>query len=322
MSSPPAPGISVVIPALQAAATLGSCIQAVLAQKVDVDFDITIAVGPSSDDTRAIADAAAMAHSAVRVVDNPSGTTPSALNLAIAASAGPIVARVDAQSLLPPGYLGRAATTLERTGAVNVGGIQRPAGSHGRQAIIAAAMASPFGSGPARFRRDGKEGPVDTVYLGVFSRAALEEVGGFDESMRRNQDYDLNWRLRSAGGLVWFDPELVVEYHPRHTLLQLWSQHWQYGAWKRYSLFRAPKSLRIRQLVAPALVVGLVSSLGALIAGSLVGLVIPVLYLLAVLIAASRCRVTGIGDRAVLLAAFAIIHLGWGGGFLVGRRGG
>ena len=311
-----------VIPALQAAATLESCIQAVLAQNVDTDFDITIAVGPSSDNTRAIADAAAEAHPTVRVVDNPSGATPSALNLAIAASEGPIVARVDAQSILPPGYLRRAEATMDRTGAANVGGIQRPVGSPGRQAVIAAALASPFGAGPARFRRDGKEGQVDTVYLGVFSRPALEVVGGFDESMRRNQDYDLNWRLRVAGHLVWFDPGLVVEYRPRRSLGRLWTQHWQYGAWKRHSLMCAPKSLRIRQLVAPAFVIGLVLSLGALVAGSLLGLVIPVLYLLASIIASTRCPVTGLGDRAVLLAAFATIHMGWGSGFLVGRRGG
>jgi cellulose synthase/poly-beta-1,6-N-acetylglucosamine synthase-like glycosyltransferase len=312
----------VVIPALQAAATLGSCLQAVLAQDIDTEFDITVAVGPSNDDTRSIADAAAKTHPNVRVVDNPSGATPAALNLAIAASAGPIIARVDAQSVLPAGYLRRAAATLERTGAANVGGIQRPVGGHGRQAIIAAAMASAFGPGPARFRRDGEEGPVDTVYLGVFRRSALEAVGGFDESMRRNQDYDLNWRLRAAGHQVWFDPELVVDYRPRPTLGRLWDQHWQYGAWKRYSLIRAPKSLRIRQLVAPALVVGLAFSLGALIAGSLLGLVIPVIYLLAAILASTRCEVTGFSNRLILLAAFATIHLGWGSGFLVGRRGG
>ena len=322
MSSRPTPAVSVVIPAAQAAITLRSCIQAVLAQDVDVGFDVTIAVGPSSDDTRSIADAAAESHPNVRVVDNPTGTTPAALNLAIAGSSGPVVVRVDAQSILPSGYVRRAIETMDRTGAANVGGIQRPVGSDGRQAIIAAAMSSPFGPGPARFRREGGEGPVDTVYLGVFDRTALEAVGGFDESMRRNQDYDLNWRLRVAGYLVWFDPELVVEYRPRPTLGRLWDQHWQYGAWKRYSLLRAPKSLRLRQLVAPALVIGLAFSLGALMAGSLLGLAIPVLYLLAALVAASRCPVTGVGERAVLLVAFATIHLGWGSGFLVGRRGG
>ena len=311
-----------VIPALQAAATLDTCIQAVLAQDAGEAFDITIAVGPSGDETRAIADAAAAMYPNVRVVDNPSGATPSALNAAIAASEGPIVARVDAQSILPAGYLRRSAATLARTGAANVGGVQRPVGNHGRQATIAAAMASSFGSGPARFRRGRVEGPVDTVYLGVFLRSALESVGGFDDSMRRNQDYDLNWRLRAAGHLVWFDPELVVEYRPRATLGRLWDQHWQYGAWKRYSLMQAPKSLRVRQLAAPALVIGLAFSLGALLAGSLLGLVIPILYLLAAVVACMRCPVTGLRDRAVLLTAFATMHLGWGSGFLVGRRGG
>ena len=88
-------------------------------------------------------------------------------------------------------------------------------GDNGLQRVIAVGMCSPFGAGPARFRRDGYEGPTDTVYLGVFRRDALEGVGGFDETLDRNQDYELNWRLRDAGHQVWLDPALVVSYRPR-----------------------------------------------------------------------------------------------------------
>ena len=99
----------------------------------------------------------------------------------------------------------------------------------------------------------GAEGPVDTVYLGVFRRSAVEAVGGFDERLTRNQDYELNIRLREAGGTVWFDPELWVSYRPRGTVRKLASQYFQYGQWKRAVLRLHPDSLKVRQ-AAPVIV--------------------------------------------------------------------
>src|SRR5690554_1061261 len=136
-----------------------------------------------------------------RVVDNPTGVTATGLNLAISVTTGEIIVRCDAQSELPPGYVSRAVRTMERTGADNVGGMQVPVGGSPRQRAIAAAMASPLGAGNARYRLGGEEGPTDTVYLGVFRKQTLLELGGFDESFLRTQDYELNHRIRKAGGV-------------------------------------------------------------------------------------------------------------------------
>ncbi|MEZ5165565.1 MAG: hypothetical protein R2695_03390 [Acidimicrobiales bacterium] len=183
------------------------------------------------------------------MIANPSGRTPVGLNLAIADGSSPVIARVDAQSILPPRYLKRAVETLQRTGAANVGGIQRPVGDNGLQRVIAVGMCSPFGAGPAQFRRDGYEGPTDTVYLGSVPPEVLERVGAFDETLDRNQDYELNWRLRGAGEQVWLDPALSVVYRPRATFGQLASQYFR-TARKRHVLLRNPRSLRPRQTVA------------------------------------------------------------------------
>ncbi len=157
---------------------------------------------------------------------------------------GSIIARVDAHCVLPPGYLARALETLDRTGAANVGGVQHAVGSGTVGRAVAAAMTSRFGVGDARFHYGGDEGPADTAYLGVFDAAVLRSVGGYDESLVRNQDYELNWRLRDAGHLVWFDPGLVVRYHPRERLAALARQYFDYGRWKREMLRRNPRSLR------------------------------------------------------------------------------
>ena len=125
--------------------------------------------------------------------------------------------RLDAHVSLPPDYVARAVETLERTGAANVGGRQVPVGRSFFQRAVALAMTTPLGSGGARYRHRGAEGAADTVYLGVFRRDALDRVGGYDATMIRNEDYELNWRLRQNGHVVWFDPALHAVYRPRAT---------------------------------------------------------------------------------------------------------
>ena len=318
----PRPHISVVVPARDCAAVIGECLSAIGSQTYRGPVDVTVAVAPSRDGTEQ-AVAGSGIELPLQVVENPEGTTAAGLNLAVAASKGPVVARVDAQSRLPPDYLERAVSTLAHTGAANVGGVQRPVGTAGLPGAIAAAMGSPFGGGPAAFRRGRHSGPADTVYLGVFDREALESVGGFDETLGRNQDYELNWRLREQGHSVWLDPSLVVDYVPRSDYSGLARQYFSYGAWKRTMLIRNPRSLRIRQLAAPALIAGLAFSAFELALGRWRGGALPVLYAGACAVAATRLGgvLSDRRDRARAAAAFAVMHLGWGAGFLVGRAG-
>ncbi|MEM9200844.1 MAG: glycosyltransferase family 2 protein [Actinomycetota bacterium] len=309
--------LTVMIPALNAAGVIDRCLDAILAQDVEIDFDVVVAVGRSADGTADRVDARAADDGRVRRIDNPSGDTPRALNLAIQSSSGDLVVRVDAQAELPAGYLARILHTAIETGAANVGGIQRAVGEEPWARAIAAAMRSRFGVGPAQFRSGSHEGPTDTVYLGGFRRHALDVVGGYDESLIRNQDYELNYRLRKAGFVVWLDPSLVVDYTPRGSLRSLWSQYRQYGRWKRVVISRSPRSVRPRQIAAPALVLGLIGSAVLLAVGSPVGLALPVVYATAVAVFAARPR--GASRRRVALA-FATMHVAWGWGFLFSWR--
>lgn len=306
------PSVSVVIPARESAGTIGAAVLSALSQDYPGSIEVVVADGGGRDDTSAIAGAAG-----ARVVPNPPGTTPAGLNAAISASAGEVVVRCDAHAILPPGYVRRAVETLERTGAGTVGGMQIPAGTTFWERSVGYAMSSPLGAGDARYRIGGEEGPVDTVYLGTFPRAVLEEVGGFDESLERNQDYELNWRIRQAGGVVWFDPELRVSYRPRGSLGALWRQYRDYGRWKREVLRRHPGSLRLRQLAAPALVVGLTTSLVASILWT-PALVLPGAYALVTLAAGGYEAIrhkdaAGLGSGAALMT----MHLSWGLGFIM-----
>ena len=245
------PTVSVVVPVRNEGPHLERAVASILAQEYPAPFDVCLAVAPSDDDTAEVAARLAARNERVSVVANAAGVTPAGLNAAIGATAGSIVVRVDGHAELSDGYIRRAVETMCRTGAVNVGGLQVPRPETPFEEAVAAATTSWLGTGGATYRVGGVEGPVDTVYLGVFDRAAGDAVGWFDESLIRNQDYELNIRLRKAGGEVWFDPELSVGYRPRGSWKALARQYYEYGWWKAEVVRRHPDSLRLRQ-AAPA----------------------------------------------------------------------
>jgi glycosyltransferase involved in cell wall biosynthesis len=306
--SPNFPTVSVVIPAKDAAGALPRAISSIAIQTYPNIVETVVAA--ADEESAAAAEGAT-------VVMNHDGSTPAGLNLAIAASSGEIIVRCDTHSFLPPAYVARAVETLERTGAANVGGRQVPVGETPWQRAIARAMTSPFGAGDAKYRIGGEEGPAETVYLGVFRRDALERIGGYDESFRRNQDYELNHRLREAGEVVWFDPQLEVAYTPRGSLPDLARQYFQYGRAKRQFRRRHPGGLRWRQIAPPLLVVDLAL---ALVASLWIPwfLLIPAAYLLGLVVVS-----LGAGPDALrMAAALGTMHISWGLGFLspIGER--
>lgn len=315
-----APRVAGIMPALNDAAHVEAAIGSFLAQAHDGDLSIAVGVGPSVDGTNDVVAALAAADDRITVVDNPTGRTAAGLNAALRAVEADVVVRVDAHCELPPGYVSRAVDTLARTGAANVGGIQRAEGLTPYQRAVARAMTSRFGVGDSQFHFGGDEGPTDTVYLGVFDAAALRAAGGFDETLVRNQDYELNWRLREAGHQIWFDPELAVSYRPRSTMRGLARQYFQYGQWKREVLRRHPQSVKARQLVAPLTVVGVTVGIVGALTGRRWMAVAPATYAAAVLLA-SVADSTEPAEAARLASVYPTMHLTWGAGFLVGPPG-
>ena len=310
------PAVAVVVPARDAEATLADAVASALAQEADGGLEVCIAVAPSLDETFQVARGLAEGDPRVSVVDNPAGVAATGLNAAIRATTGPVVVRLDAHAVLDDGYVAAAVAALERTGAVNVGGRQDPRGRSPFEEAAGAAMASWFGAGDARFRTGGPAGPVDTVYLGVFRRDALETAGLFNEGLVRNQDAELNWRLREAGGVVFFDPDLAVGYRPRSTLVALAAQYFGYGRWRRAVVVRHPRSLRLRQVVPPVVLVGAVAGMaGGWFWAPL--FLLPLAYGTAVVVASVAVG-RRLGRAVRLLGVFPAIHLAWAAGFLVG----
>jgi glycosyltransferase involved in cell wall biosynthesis len=278
---------------------------------------VAVAVGPSRDGTETVAAEMAAADPRIRVVDNPSGRTPSGLNAAVAATDEPVVVRVDGHAVLPPGYVRRGVELLEETGAVNVGGVMGAEGTTSFERTVAAAMSSPYGVGGSRFHYGGQPGPADTVYLGIFRREAVEAAGGYDETFTRAQDWELNHRLRARGGLVWFAPELRVTYRPRPSLRALARQYRDYGRWRRVVMHRHVDSVRWHYLVPPVTVLGIAVGLVLVLLGHPVGWLAPGAYAAANLTASALVgRRLALRDGVRLPLVLATMHLCWGWGFL------
>ena len=314
------PSVSVVIPARDAEATIAESLDSVLSQEYAGSLEVIVADG---SETAAMADLVRRRYPAVRLVPNPAGRLVSGINAALRAATGEVVVRCDAHVSLLPGYVRRAIETLERTGAANVGGRQRPVGRTWFERAVALAMSTPLGAGDARHRIGGGDGPVDSAYLGVFRRDVLDAVGGYDPFMVTADDCELNWRLRERGGTIWFDSGLEARYRPRTTFAALARQYFNYGRWRRAMLRRHPSAVRTRHLAAPALVAGLAASALLALAGAPVALpaALPAAYS-AVLAAGSFA--VGIRRRslaAVLLPpVLAAMHAAWGAGFFLPPR--
>ena len=326
------PGVSYVMPVLNDVTHVGAAVQSLLDQDYRGAFDVVIAVGPSIDGTNELVEEMGRADSRITVVDNVAGTTPSGLNIAIRASRHPIVIRVDAHSVLPRSYARIAVETIERTGADNVGGIMDARGTSAFEKAVARAYGSRVGLGGTPHHVGGAEGPADTVYLGVFRRSALERVGLFDERIKRGQDWELNERIRSTGGTVWFTPDLRVTYRPRSTLSRLGRQFFSTGLWRGELSRLIAGSRNLRYFAPPVLVLGVfvgtvLGILGLILsaAGSAVGAFLllgwmaPVAYALIVIVAAlAVARPDGVRTTAWFLVVLPCIHFCWGIGFVLG----
>lgn len=321
------PSVSVIIPVRNEEPYLADAVRHVLSQDYPAGIEVVLAVGPSRDRTEQIARDIAAAEPLVTVVPNPTGNIPAALNLALDAAKHDILARMDGHAMMPPGYLRTGVAALTSTGAADVGGVMAAEGISAFQRAVAWGMTSKAGVGSAAFHTGGGAGPADSVYLGIYRRAAIERVGGWDEGMLRAEDWELNYRIRGDGGLIWFTPDLRVTYRPRATVKALASQYWHYGRWRRVVVREHPETASFRYLappVAAALVAAgvLAGALGtAFSAGFALAFAIPLGYLAgvtAVSVALSRYQPPSI--RARLPLVLTIMHMCWGTGFLTSPR--
>lgn len=319
--------VSIVMPCRNEAAHVEQAVGDALAQVLHgFDIEVLVAVGPSTDGTRAIVEKLAQRDPRVVPVENPAGVVPHGLNAAIRRSKGAFIVRMDAHSRYPPDYVATLIDALVRTGADNVGGVWEtvPANGSDKAWAIAKVLSSPMGVGNARFRLGVRaEREVDTVPYGCFRRELFDRVGFFDEELVRNQDDEHNGRIIHAGGRIVLLPQVVVRYFARDRLGKLWRMYREYGLFKPLVNIKLGMPATVRQFAPPLLVAALAGLpiLGLWHHGLLLawgGLVL--LYLSAV--CAVSLHIAWKGRRPLaagwLCCAFPCVHLAYGTGYLEG----
>ena len=317
--------VSVITPCRNEALHIQAFVASLFAQRLPADLalEVVIADGRSDDGTREQLAALAAREPRLRWIDNPACFTPVALNRAIDAAEGEIIVRMDVHSTYADDYVAQCVATLRATGAACVGGPWRAAEAPGRAGSIAAAFDSAFGAGGAASRRLDYSGEVDTVYLGAWRRETLLRLGGFDETLVRNQDDELALRIVRGGGRIWQSAAIRSWYVPRASFTALFRQFRQYGYWKvavirKHRLPAAPRHLVPFAFVAGLAGLALAAPWSPLAAMSLALLVVT--YASAALAAAAAvARPWRRPARWLGVAwAFACMHFGYGIGFAHG----
>lgn len=315
------PFVTILMPVRDEAACIERTLASLLAQDYPADrFEVVVMDGRSRDATRELVAAVARRDPRVRLFDNPGVIVSTALNLGFGRARGDWIVRADGHSTYAPDYVKAAMRVARESGADVVGG---PMLAHARlapfQLAVAAALGSRCGMGGAAFHFDERRGPAESVYLGTYRRDALLRFGGFHEELVRDEDDEWFARARGLGAQVWLDPSIRSSYAPRATPRALFRQYFEYGVWKPAALRCVAGSWRVRHLVPSALVAAL--TLPWLVRLPSLALAAAAAYALALVAAVLSTRgQAGLGPRAALrqAAVFALMHLGYGLGFLAG----
>jgi glycosyltransferase involved in cell wall biosynthesis len=313
------PPVSVILPILNEERDLSNCISAILQQDYPSEIEVILALGPSEDKTTQIAEKLSVSDSRIKLVSNPTGQTAVGLNLAIKVSSNEIICRIDGHSEISNNYVKTAVEILQQKNAVNVGGLMYADSDSGLQRVVAQAMRSKLGVGPSKFHTGGSAGESDTVYLGTYKKAAVLAAGGFDERYIRAQDWELNYRLRKNGGLIWFDPRLQVTYRPRSTFKKLAKQYFQYGRWRRVISRQHKNTVNFRYLAPPfAVATNTLSVFFSIIINPL--FITPLLIYFCALIIGSLFIGRKVIDKLIMPFVLATMHFSWGIGFITSPK--
>jgi len=251
----PLPFISLVIPLRNEEAYIADCLRSILMQDYPRErMEILFVDGCSTDRTVSILEEAAQTTPQIRILHNPHRTVPYAMNIGIRAAAGEYIVRLDAHSEYAPDYVSLSVQTLRTVPCDNAGGLWITRGKGYMGEAIAGALTTVFGVGNARFRLASGSGYVDTVPFGAFRRDLFDRIGLYDERLTRNQDNELNYRIRKDGGKIYMNERIRCTYYCRSSLRALMRNGYQNGHWNVVTMYLCPGSMGLRHFAPLAFV--------------------------------------------------------------------
>jgi succinoglycan biosynthesis protein ExoA len=308
--------VTIILPTLNEKEYIEACLDSLSSQDYASISEILVVDGGSSDGTQNLVRAR---NSKIRLIHNPKMTAAAAMNLGIENCSTDVFVRVDAHTEYAKDYVSKSVETFLKQNAQVVGGLMRPTGTTSFGRAVAAVTSSPFGVGPGKFHYSEKLQEVDTVYLGIFDKKFVLDVGGYDEDSLQwaAEDQELNFRIRRAGGKIILDPSIHSTYFPRDNPRALGRQYHNYGMCKASTLAKH-KTLPYWRPLVPAMMV-LITVLwcvGAVFLQNPLWAFLPFLvYLVPVVGLSTRMAKNSETSSLRIASAFAICHWTYGAGF-------
>ena len=316
------PSVGVVIPCRNEARWLARLLDALAEQDRRPDEIVVVDDGSTDGTAAVVAEWRRHGDLHVRVMAGPVRGVAAAVNAGVAALATDIVVRLDGHCLPAADYIARAVALASLPDVGVAGGVWviDPSAATLEAEAIAIAAGHRIGSGGAMYRSPRVTTPtdVDTVPFGCFGRSLWVALGGFDEGLQTNEDYDFNYRVRQRGLRVVLDPAMRCVYYARPTVRAVARQYGRYGWWKARMLMHHPGSLRWRQLLPVLLVPALLGALfGVLLDGGAQWWLLSAIYPAVIVAGAVHAAGTRRKWAAVLwlAATFITMHVMWSAGF-------
>jgi succinoglycan biosynthesis protein ExoA len=311
--------VTVVIPAYNEEETISQCLKSVLSQQHQT-LEVLVVDGGSRDGTRSLVSAVKRSDRRVELLENRGHTIPRALNIALAAAHGRWFVRVDAHSTVPPDYVEKAVRHLTTGRWGGVGGRKEGVAATVPGRAVVVALGSPFGVGNSLYHYGRSLQTVDHVPFGAYPTELARHLGGWDERLVANEDFEFDHRLLAMGYELLFDPELRISWRCRESIRELFQQYRRYGRGKAVVARLHPKSLRARHAAPPALVAVLTGAglLARRRPRQALAVAAPYLAAVAVATVKSLGQVEDARSAPFLPASFVAMHIGWGLGFWEG----
>lgn len=314
--------VSVVMPVYNEERYIEKCVDSLLLQDYPIDEMEWIFVdGCSKDRTVEILKRYQEKYpSLIKIYSNPDKIVPYAMNIGIAASKGKYIVRLDAHADYATDYISKCVYYLENTDAENVGGIAETKANGFMGKAIAKMLSSKFGVGNSQFRTNGESGYVDTVPFGAFRREVFSKYGGYDERLVRNQDNEMNFRIRKNGGKIYLANDIRFSYYCRDSIGGISTMARKNGMWNIITMKLCPGSMGVRHFIPFAFVIsvlglGILSFVHLLFAAILAAEIS--LYLLLDIVFSIKQAET-LREFFTLLILFPIFHVAYGVGSLIG----
>ncbi len=314
--------VSVVMPIYNEEKYIKGCVESLLTQDYPKSQMEWIFVdGGSVDRTKELlAEYQEQYRDLIKVFDNPRKTVPFAMNIGIAQSKGKYIVRLDAHAEYDKDYVSKCVYCLDTTDADNVGGIAETRGRGEIGQSIALMLSSKFGVGNSQFRTNGESGYVDTVPFGAFRREVFTKYGGYDERLTRNQDNEMNFRIRKNGGKIYLSRDIKLAYYCRDSVSGIAKMARTNGRWNVITMKLCPGSMGIRHFVPLALVMSLlilgVGSFFIPIARWLLALELALYLSLDIVFSTKQSRT--VKEFIHLIGLFPIFHISYGLGSMKG----